>query len=377
MARRRAAGEGSIFQRQDGRWVAKLTLPDGKVKTFYAKSQREAGERLVPARADAQRGLPLPSGRQTLGPFLAEWLEGIRPSIAPSTYTRYRYDVRRIDAVLGRVRLAELSPQRIQAFLNDLHARGLRPRPVRHCHAVLRAALTAAEHQGLIARNPAAGKRVRLPRAPRRTIESLSVEQARAILAAFTGHAFESLVLTALGTGLRAGELLGLRWQDVDLGRGTLAVRFQVQRVDGQVVFREPKSEDSRATIPLVPFVVDSLTRQRERVQQLKLLAGPRWREHQLVFPSQAGTPMDSSNVVHRFQAQLQRSGLPRMGMHDLRHGTATLLHGLGVDLRTIQAILRHSQISLTMNTYTNVGISIKHDALARIEEALAPEPPQ
>jgi integrase len=249
-------------------------------------------------------------------------------------------DVRRISDAIGRVKLSGLTPQRIQTFPNELSMQGLSPRSVHHCRAVLRAALAQAENWNLIARNPAAGKRVVSPRADKHEVPALSISEAHAIIDAFAGHPLEGLVHTALGTGWRQGELLGLRWEDVDLVGGTLAVRMQLQRVNGRRTLVEPKSYQRRRVVPVPPGIGEVLRQQRSRQLEARLLAGARWKETGHVFTSTVGTPLEASNVTHRFQKQLAKAGLPRMRFHDLRHGTASILLQQGLSLREIMEIL-------------------------------------
>lgn len=369
---RRAAGEGSIFQRKDGRWVAKVPLPDGKTKSYYHATQREARDRLTIARREVQQGLPLPDNRQTLGTFLNQWLETVKkPNVRALTYRRYALDVKRISGALGKRKLSEVTPQVIQAFLNDLSASGLSPATVRHTRAVLRSALTQAENQNLIARNPAAGKRVTLPRDEGHEVAALSPEGARAIVVAFEHHPLGALVYTALATGLRQGELLGLRWQDVDLDGRTLTVRYQLQRIAGTLTLVEPKSKRSRRTLALPTGAVEILRAHRIQQVEARLLAGSEWRDTGHVFATTVGTPLDNSNVGHRFVAQLAKAGLPRMRFHDLRHGAASLLIAEGADLRRVMEQLGHSQISLTANTYAHLTAAVMRDNADRLGRAL------
>jgi integrase len=369
---RRGNNEGSIRKRADGTWEARVSLPTGDRKSLYGKTRQEVAAKLTAVMRDVQQGLPVPTERQTLAAFLADWLASVvRGRVEPTTYTRYALDVRRITAALGRLKLSEVTPQRIQAFLNSLREQGLSASSVKHCRAVLRSALGQAETWNLIARNPAAGKRVTSPRGERYEIEALSITQARAIMAAFVGHPFEALVHTALATGLRQGELLGLRWQDLDLDAGTLTVRVQLQRVDGVRRLKEPKSDRSRRALPLPPSAVEALRQHRRRQLEARLSAGATWQETGHVFTTSVGTPFDNSNVIHRFHRQLAKAGLPRMRFHDLRHGAASVLLQSGLSLREIMEILGHSQIGITANLYTHIAPEMKRDAAAKMEAAL------
>ena len=176
----------------------------------------------------------------------------------------------------------------------------------------------------------------------------------RKLLAAISGDRLEALITVAVALGLRQGEILGLRWQDIDLERRRLHVRFQLQRIDGTPQFTQPKSKKSRRTIILPAVVLESLIRHRDRQQEVRAVAGARWQEYDLVFPTTLGTPMEPSNLNHYFQKIAAVAGLPRRRFHDLRHTAATLLLIRKVHPRLVMAILGHSQIALTMNTYSH-----------------------
>jgi integrase len=296
----------------------------------------------------------MPAGRPiTVAKFLEDWYAAVEPSLRPTTYRRYGFDVRRITARLGRYRLTDLTPQIVQRFIVDLHAEGLSARSVGHCRRVLCVALNQAENWNLLARNPAAGKRARLPRVQPRDVPALTPETAQATVAAFAGHALEALVITAMITGLREGELLGLHWEDVDLDKGTITVRQQLQRIAGERVLTEPKSRMGRRVLPVPAFVVEALRRQKVRQLEDRIKAR-RWEDSGHVFTSAVGTPLEASNTVHRFQKRLAAAGLPRMTVHDLRHAAASLMEAMGIPPRTRMEYLGHSQIALTLGTYTH-----------------------
>ena len=173
-----------------------------------------------------------------------------------------------------------------------------------------------------------------------------------------------------LSLGLRRGELLGLRWRDVDLDAGTLTVRHQVQKQGGDWRFVEPKSRESRRALPMPPFLVESLRAHRTRQLAQRFAAGPIWQDHDLVFPTEVGTPQDGMNVTHRFAAQLRAAGLPHMRLHDLRHGAATLLLASGFTLREVQEILGHSTFRMTADIYGHISQDVKRQWSERMQRA-------
>ncbi len=178
----------------------------------------------------------------------------------------------------------------------------------------------------------------------------------------------------ALALGLRQGEALGVRWEDVDLEAQTLRVRYALQRIDRKPTFVEPKTTRSRRTLPLPPSIVTALRAHRVRQLEERLLAGERWQDWNLVFASTVGTPLDGHNVTHRLQKHLERAGLPRQRFHDLRHCCASLLLAQGVHPRAVMEILGHSQIALTMDTYSHVMPAMLRDAANLMDGILGEE---
>lgn len=376
MARkRRGKGEGSITQLPDGRWQARLTYWEGgrrRRKAFYGKTRAEARAKLMAALADLQRGLPVPPERQSVGEFLERWLKDVvAPSVRPRTFASYSQLVRRhLLPTLGRVRLVRLTAQDIQACLNQKRQEGLSARTVQYLHAILRRALGQAEKWGLVARNVA--RLVDAPKVVRPEVKPLAPEDVRRLLDAARGDSLEALYVVAIAVGLRQGELLGLRWQDVDLERGLLSVRVQLQRINGKLQLTEPKSSRSKRTVQLPAVALKALREHRARQLEERLRAGLIWDgSMDLVFTTTRGTPLDARNVVRHFHGLLARAGLPRMPFHNLRHTAAILLLAQGLDIRVVQQVLGHSQIALTANLYTQVMPVLLEDAAKRMDAIL------
>jgi integrase len=368
---KRGNGEGSIYQRKDGLWVGAVSLPDGKRKTVYGKTRQEAAKKMTAVLKDAQTGLPVPTGRKTLGVFLTDYLSGVKPTIRPSTYRSYEQLTRvHLMPALGKLPLADVTPAKIQAMLAGKLDDGLAPRSVQRIHAVLRQALNQAVAWNLLPRNPALYAKP--PKVERFDAPIITIEDARAILGAVKGDRLAALVTVGLSLGLRLGEATGLRWEDVDLDRGTLKVRGQVQRIGGTLTLVDTKTNQSRRTLSMPPVVVESLRAHRVQQLEARLAAGARWQERGLVFCTTLGTPLDGPKVTRRFQRLLGRAGLPRLRFHDLRHGHASLLLAQGVDRKTVSDLLGHSQIGITANLYAHVAPALKLDAAAKMQAALA-----
>ncbi len=376
-SRKRGRGEGSICRRADGRWMARLDLgwQDGRraQKAFYGRTRGDVVEKMGKAQQDLQQGLPVSANRQNVEQFLGHWLEQVaKPRVRPRTYDTYHQAVRlHITPYLGHVQLVKLTPQKVQAWLGARATAGVSARRCQYARVVLRIALQQAVKWSLVARNAAA--LVDPPRVVKREIQPLTPAQARVLLDRSGSHRLGALFAVAVALGLRQGEALGLRWQeDVDLDEGVIHVRQALQRLKGGIAFVEPKSHRSRRSVALPAVVGTALKTHRVRQLEERLAAGRKWQESGLVFTTRIGTPLDPRNVTREFHALLADAGLPRIRFHDLRHTAATLLLAQGVSPRTIMETLGHSQISLTMDTYTHVLPSLQREAAERMDQVLA-----
>jgi integrase len=339
---------------------------------LYGKTRREVQQKLVMALRDLQQGVLPTDDRLTTSQFLDRWLVDVaQPTVRPRTFASYSQTVTlHLKPSLGRTPVSKLRPDQVQTFLNAKLASGLSPRSVGIIHAVLRQALNQALRWGIVHRNVAT--LVTPPSVPRARIQPLDPQQARLFLDAVQGDRLDALYSVAVALGLRLGEILGLRWSDVDLETGTIRVAQALQRVGGRLTFVEPKSERSRRTIPMPPLVARALRAHRSRQLEERLAGGPAWNEFDLVFTTTVGTPLDARNVTRRFQSALELAGLPRLRFHDLRHTCATLLLAEGVPARVVMETLGHSQISLTMNTYAHVLPPLQRQAAERMEALLS-----
>ncbi len=372
MTKRRGHGEGSIKRRPDGRWEARISLPAGQRKSFYGQTRREVQDKLRAALRDVDAGLDLTAGRQTVGQFLDRWLtDVVAPTLAPKTVSSYRDVVRvHLKPALGHHQLAKLTPQHVQAMMTAKTAVGFSPRTVAYTRSILRIALNRALRWGLVQRNVAA--LTDAPRFVRTERHPLTPEQARALLSAAEGDRLEALYRVALALGLRLGEALGLSWADVDLDAGSLRVRFALQRIDGKLTLKTPKTEKSRRTLTMPASLASALREHRVRQLEERLIAGARWQDSGLVFTNTVGGPLEASNVLKAFKRQLIAAGLPEQRFHDLRHAAASLLLAQGVAPRVVMDILGHSQMATTMDLYSHVMPAAHQDAAARMDAILS-----
>lgn len=375
MASKRGQGEGTIRQRADGLWEAMYSYRDAagrtKRRSLYGKTQRAVSERLRAALRGVDRGEAPIVDRQTVAEYLDRWLADVaKPTVRASTYVSYRHKIQRyIRPALGRHQLAKLAPQHVQAMLNEMGARGLAPRTILTTRAILRRALNQALKWGLVSRNVAT--LVDPPRTERYEITTLDPAQAQRFLEAVQDDRLHALYAVALALGLRQGEALGLRWQDVDFDAGTLQVCVALHQArGGPARLVEPKTRQSRRTLPLPAPIVPLLRAHRTRQLRERLLAGERWRgeEWGLVFPNSSGGPLATRTLHTQFKAKLARAGLPDIRFHDLRHSCASLLVAQGVHPRVVMEILGHSTITLTMNTYAHVLPQAQREAIGLLD---------
>jgi integrase len=347
-------------------------LPDGKRRTLYGKTRQDAADKLRAAQAATRSGQPIPSRKVTLAAFIRHWQNDVLTQrVRISTFDRYDRDLRlHILPKLGSIKLAELTPQKIQMFLNGLTTEGMGPRGVAHCRAVLRSALQQALREGLLGLN--AAKLVTIPRQTKKKVTALTPEDARAILDAFAGHDLEALVTFALASGARQGECLGLLWSDIDFEAGTVTIARQLQRLRGEYVLVDLKTERSRRTLALPAVATEALRAHRARQAERRLLLGHSWQVTGCVFTGVTGGYLNGSTVTHAFRARLKAKGLPVRSFYSLRHGAASLLLARGANLRTIMEQLGHSQIALTADTYTHIAPVVLRDAADRLNDALS-----
>jgi integrase len=372
MAKKRGQGEGSIYKRKDGLWVTQVTI-QGKRISKYFKTQGECREWLRNTQNQIQNGLTLSGAKTNLREFLDQWLGAIRESVRPKTFWQYRQLVQQhISPVLGDVKLKDLRPDQIQGLYNLKLDSGLSPRMVVLVHAVLHRSLNQAVKWGLIGRNPADA--VSRPKVKKKEMKTLNDDQVRAFLSVAKEDRYEVLFWLAVFTGMRQGELLGLQWSDIEWNKKRIQVQRQLQRLPGQgLVFTEPKSAAGRRTIMLSTATIEKLREQLSILQRERQIAGEKWHENDLVFPSVSGQPLDQQTLDRNFKRTLRKAGLPSIRFHDLRHTAATLMLLQGIHPKVVQERLGHSDITLTLNTYSHVLPSMQEDAAEKMDELLTP----
>lgn len=345
--------------------------PRNERRIVYGTSRRDVRDKLLALQQEMQQKRLRVGRVPSVAEFLEYWLaQSVKPRLRPLTHAGYQVNARKhIVPAIGAIKLDRLTPQHVQEMLNERQAAGFSAKTVRYIHQVLRSALSTAKRWDLVERNVAT--LVDPPRAKRKQIRPLEPHEAQQFLESVRGDRLEALYSVALALGLRQGEALGLRWQDLDLSAGVLKVRHQLQRIETKLTLVEPKTERSRRTLVIPPSIVERLHDHANRQLAEKLWAGSKWVDNDLVFTNRYGAPLQARRVIEEFHKSLHRAGLPRIRFHDLRHSCATLLLIQGVSPRVVMDVLGHSEIAMTMDTYSHVVPELRREAADRMESVL------
>lgn len=371
---KRGNGEGSIYPHKRGGvkvgyrgsyWVDTAEGP--KRRYITGETREDVAGKLAKAISDRADGLVFDAGSTTTGEYLTRWLsDSVRGTVQGSTYRSYG---RVVDGHLvpgvGRVKLAKLRPDHIRRLYRSMLDAGKATRTVQYAHALLKRALAQAVMDGLIPRN--AAEAVRPPKLKRDEIQPLNADQVRALLDAADERS-RALYTVAVRTGMRLGEILALRWSDVDLEAGTVKINRALS--EGEV--STPKTPRSRRRISLSPATVAALKAHCKRQLEERMAKAGLWEDHGLVFPSSVGTPKSQRNLNREFKNAAKRAGLPdHFKLYDLRHTCATLLLSRNIHPKYVQELLGHASIALTLDTYSHVIPGMDGGTGGAIDEAL------
>jgi integrase len=376
---KRANGEGGITRHKaSGLYMARYTVqtPTGpKRKTIYGKEREEVADKLIEALSNRNKGLVFEGDDQTLSEYLDRWLNGaVKGSVKPSTYESYERMIRNhIKPTLGHRKLKNLAPDHVQYFYQSKLDAGLAAGTVRLMHGILHKALEQAVKWGIVPRNVC--KATTPPKPNPEEIRPLDAEQAKRLLevaSAAGGNRLEALYVLAVTAGLRIGELLGLKWEDVDLDAGILRVRRTRSQAKSGPTFTTPKSGKGRS-IRLTGRAVEALRSHKAAQNAERLKLGDLWEDNGLIYCTTAGKPLDFRNVATAsFKPLLKKAGLPDIRFHDLRHTCATLLLFRGHHPKLVQELLGHSSVAMTLDRYSHVLPGMGDQTAAAMEAALS-----
>lgn len=372
MAKRRSNGEGNIRKRKDGRWEGRYTAGHDPItgkqvfKNVLGKTQAEVKEKLKKALAESQKLDFTKQGKYTVAQWMEEWFENVcKIKVRPSSHQTYRgYIDNHITPNIGKIPLEKLSTMDLQKLYRRLMSngrverieaehqpKGLSAKTVRNINQVISSAMDFAVAQKIITENPC--KNVSLPKLEHKEMQTIPAEQLQAFLAEAKATGVYEMYYIELATGLRRGELLGLKWSDIDWENGVITVRRQVARVDGQIVEAPLKTKNSYRAVSISPQAVEVLKTQKAKTND------------EYVFPSPNGGPISPDSVNNMLKRVLERAGIPKVRFHDLRHTFATIALQNGVDIKTVSGMLGHFSAGFTLDTYAHVTTAAQKEAAA------------
>ena len=369
MAKRRGNHEGSICQRPNGRWQAQISIDGDRIsKSFTTRGECVRWLRDLSTRKEY--GLSASGAKIKLSHYLQQWLDAVKPNLRHKTWDQYRRIViKQVLPTLGERKLLELRPIDIQNLYTARRKAGLSPRSLQLIHSILHNALGRAVKWGLLGLNPAAA--VSRPRVPKREMAVLNATQVCQLLLAAKDHRLSALFRLAVTGGLRLGELLGLKWSDVDWASSTIHVMRQLQRhPDGGIELNQPKTARSIRTVQLGKETLRELMRQHNRRETM---VGVDPHSDDLIFVSRKGRPLRSRGVQKAFKGLLEQAGLPEIRFHDLRHTAASLMLSIGMPVYQVARQLGHAQASTTLDVYGHLIPGLHSDAAEKLDQMLTP----
>ena len=378
MAKRRSNGEGNIRKRKDGRWEGRYTAGRDPVtgkqifKNVLGKTQAEVKEKLQKALAQAKKVDFAKTGKYTVTMWMNEWFENVaKIKVRPSSHQTYRgYIDHHIAPNIGNIPLEKLTTMDLQKLYRKLlnkgrvdrieakdQPKGLSAKTVRNINQVISSAMDFAVAQKIIPENPC--KAVALPKVEHKEMQTIPAEQLQVFLQEAKATGVYEMYYIELATGLRRGELLGLKWTDIDWKNCIIKVRRQVARVDGQIVEAPLKTKNSYRTVTISQQAIEVLKQQKEKTHD------------EYVFPSPTGGPISPDSVNNMLKRVLARAGIPKVRFHDLRHTFATIALQNGVDIKTVSGMLGHFSAGFTLDTYAHVTTAAQKEAADTIGNVL------
>ena len=379
MAKKRANGEGNIRKRKDGRWEGRFTAghdpSTGKqvIKSVLGKTQAEVKEKLKKAMEDTKKVDFTKTGKYTVGIWMDEWFENVaKIKVRASSHQTYKgYIDNHIKPNIGNIPIEKLTTMDLQKFYRKLltkgrierieakdQPKGLSAKTVRNINQVISSAMDLAVAQKIIPTNPT--NACELPKVEHQEMQTIPAEQLQAFLQEAKATGVYEMYYIELATGLRRGELLGLKWQDIDWKNGVIKVRRQVARVDGQIKEAPLKTKNSYRTVTISQQAIEVLKEQKKKTNDT------------YVFPSPNGGPISPDSVNNMLKRVLERAGIPKVRFHDLRHTFATIALQNGVDIKTVSGMLGHFSAGFTLDTYAHVTTSAQKEAAQTMGNVLS-----
>jgi integrase len=355
MSKRRTSGEGTVFKDPRGYWIAEFTTPDGTKKRKASKLQNVVVEWLSTSLNQVRSGTYVKDDHLTVSDFFIRFMKDTASvTYRPKTIDGYRWALElHLLPEIGDIPLTQLKSSHLQALYRKKLESGLSKSSVVKLHNIVKRILNQAVKFGLLVRNPADAAQP--PKPDDKPLQTLGEAQFKALLEGVRDHPYYPIYCVAIGCGLREGEILGLRKQDVLLDQGLLRVEQVISQVRGKTFFGYPKSDSSKRTVGLPDFVSNALQKVWEN-------ANP------LLFHTRNNTPISPRNLLRHFHLTLKRLGIPRVRFHSLRHTFVTLLLARNIPPKDIQAIAGHSSFQITYNTYGHLIPGYQEQAARKLD---------
>ena len=374
MAKRRGNNEGTITQRSNGKWRAQISL-QGKRLSFTGETRKDCQEWIKSTNQKIDAGMTYKGSRITIERFISEWLTMKATTLRPETYRQYKQITQDyIVPELGGIVLIKLRSDQIQSLYNMYVEKGKGLSTVVLIHSIVRGCLNHAVQLGLLNRNPVTGAIPPKPKSSEKIVLTETQIQIFMIAAQSLQPEYFELYQIALSTGMRIGEILGLKWEDLNWEKHTIKVKRQLQRdFQSGSYFAPPKSRAGLRTIAIGPKVFSNMQHLHQRYSQRKIEFDSDWRDNDLIFTDDAGSPIKYRKLVTQFKILLKDAGLPEIRFHDLRHTAATQMLVNGVDILTVSKRLGHSKPSITLDVYGHMIPGVQEKAASIMDEITSP----
>lgn len=381
---RGAQGDGTIRQRKDGIWEARFTIGKhpgtGKQiqKSLYGKSQSEVRKKLKQATAAIDEGTYKELPKITVSQWMEKWLSDYTANLKPYSLRNYQAMTKNhICPLIGAIKICDLTSDKIQHMYNTLRTdKELSPKTLRNIHAILHSALDVLVDEGILKINPSSVCGKRLPKVVKHEMKCIADADLAKFMDTITGDSFENLFLVDLFTGMRQGELLGLRWSCIDFEKGCISIDKQLYMPEkgGKYTLQSLKNRKARIIYP-APFVFDALRRERIKQNKARFAAGNMWDEGDLpglVFTNEFGRYISHKTAYKRFKSFAEQSGIPSVRFHDMRHSFAVAALRSGDDVKTVQESLGHATAAFTLDIYAHVTDQMRKESAARMESYIS-----
>jgi len=367
---------GSLRQISKNSWQVQIYTgkgPDGKPRRHFETVRGRKGDahrRLTELLASLDKGVYTPPGKLTVADLLGQWLEGyVRTNCSQRTAESYQSTAtHHLIPALGHVQLMQLQPSMIQAYYSKACEK-LSAKSVLYHHRLLKQALKYGVRQGYLGRNPA--DLVSPPKPRRKAMRALTASEVQDLLIAAGSSSHYPIIYTALSTGLRQAELLGLRWRDMDTDSRSMSVNRTLYKRRGVVEFNETKTSHSRRSVAMTAKLAEFLREYRLERERLYYQIGKAMTLDDLVFANHEGTPVDPSVLSHSFGRIAKRAGLEKVRFHDLRHTFASLMLQRGAKPKVISEALGHASVAFTLDVYSHIIEGMQSEAMALLDDVL------